>query len=314
MQFTEQKRPACPGTTRADTSAPIETCKAMAMKFLSQGTPPKLAPVEPLQEFSEEAVHRESKEAVHRELNDMLLVGSVAPDVDATCREEVLAALAAAAPQRVCSTIFSFGDVIWKCKTCQVGDDTCVVCQACFQGGEHDGHDLSFYISRQSDGGCCDCGDESAWAPSGFCTRHGRMGSPVALLDSVPAQLKARAEQLFAAVFELLATLAAKVRAGVPPGRNLLEDAEREHTRHRARPLGWAVSWVTATCVSFDGLCVVISTLLTAGGCREAEPGGLSLLCQLLLSDTAMRSASALCGELPKQVPARCLRCLTLSD
>ena len=59
----------------------------------------------------------------------------------------VLAELAAAAPQRVCSKTFSHGDVIWKCRTCQVGDDTCVVCQACFQDADHEGHDVSFYIS-----------------------------------------------------------------------------------------------------------------------------------------------------------------------
>ena len=61
----------------------------------------------------------------------------------------VLRDLSAAAPQRVCSKTFSHGDVIWKCRTCQVGDDTCVVCQACFQDADHQGHDVSFYISRQ---------------------------------------------------------------------------------------------------------------------------------------------------------------------
>ena len=78
--------------------------------------------------------------------------------------------LSARAPQRVCSKTFSYGDVIWKCKTCQVGDDTCVICQSCFQDGDHDGHDVSFYISRQTDGGCCDCGDESAWERKGRLT------------------------------------------------------------------------------------------------------------------------------------------------
>ena len=70
-------------------------------------------------------------------------------------------------PQRVCSKTFSLGDIIWKCKTCKVGDDTCVVCQACFQEADHEGHEVSFYVSRQADGGCCDCGDESAWSPAG---------------------------------------------------------------------------------------------------------------------------------------------------
>ena len=64
---------------------------------------------------------------------------------DGTTLEE----FAEKAPQRVCTRTFSLGDVIWKCRTCQVGDDTCVVCQACFQDGDHEGHDVSFYISRQ---------------------------------------------------------------------------------------------------------------------------------------------------------------------
>mgnify|MGYP001295410415 CR=1 FL=1 len=34
--------------------------------------------------------------------------------------------LSAQAPQRVCTRTFSLGDVIWKCRTCQVGDETCV--------------------------------------------------------------------------------------------------------------------------------------------------------------------------------------------
>ena len=139
----------------------------------------------------------------------------------------VLRDLSAAAPQRVCSKTFSHGDVIWKCRTCQVGDDTCVVCQACFQDADHQGHDVSFYISRQecpalapthycrhcshvfshaasgltvqpsarppapplgrqTDGGCCDCGDSGAWDPLGFCSKHGRLQTIPDLLGSIP--------------------------------------------------------------------------------------------------------------------------------
>jgi hypothetical protein len=175
--------------------------------------------------------------------------------------------LTAAAPQRVCVRTFTFGDVIWKCKTCQVGDDTCVVCQACFQGGDHEGHDVSFYISRQPDGGCCDCGDESAWAPSGFCTRHGRLSSTAELLRSVPSQLLQPAEALFGAVF---AQLARAVLACVTPrpteetrngGETPASDALHPQ---RLRRLAYALDWVTATCVRFDGLCCLASAALRA--------------------------------------------------
>ena len=80
---------------------------------------------------------------------DWLLLSGCVEEAARRTPTAVLADLAAAAPQRVCSKTFSHGDVIWKCRTCQVGDDTCVVCQACFQDGDHRGHDVSFYISRQ---------------------------------------------------------------------------------------------------------------------------------------------------------------------
>lgn len=80
---------------------------------------------------------------------DWLLLVRCLDDAVARSPTAVLRDLSAAAPQRVCSKTFSHGDVIWKCRTCQVGDDTCVVCQACFQDADHTGHDVSFYISRQ---------------------------------------------------------------------------------------------------------------------------------------------------------------------
>ena len=80
---------------------------------------------------------------------DWLLLVRCLDEAVARSPTAVLRDLSAAAPQRVCSKTFSHGDVIWKCRTCQVGDDTCVVCQACFQDGDHEGHDVSFYISRQ---------------------------------------------------------------------------------------------------------------------------------------------------------------------
>ena len=125
--------------------------------------------------------------------------------------------LSARAPQRVCSKTFSYGDVIWKCKTCQVGDDTCVICQSCFQDGDHDGHDVSFYISRQTDGGCCDCGDDGAWAPRGFCRRHGKLHTTDELLGSVPPPLLRAASPLFAEIFgRLYALLQSSVRRRPP--------------------------------------------------------------------------------------------------
>lgn len=38
------------------------------------------------------------------------------------------------------------------------------------QGGNHEGH--QYFMYRSTCGGCCDCGDASAWSPSGFCSKH----------------------------------------------------------------------------------------------------------------------------------------------
>ena len=174
--------------------------------------------------------------------------------------EETLRKLAAAAPQRVCVTTFTQGDIIWKCKTCQVGDETCVICQACFQGGDHTGHDVSFYISRQPNGGCCDCGDESAWARSGFCKRHSCLSTTADLLASVPPPLLGAAESIFTSIFDLLLC---EVRAAQLAGD--ASDAEQASPlRERLRRLAYAVEWLTATCTAFDGLCCVATAALCA--------------------------------------------------
>jgi len=68
-----------------------------------------------------------------------------------------------------CGYQFKRGDICWNCRTCQV-DNTCVLCDACFQASDHTGHHVLFH--QAGIGGCCDCGDSEAWAPSGCCLRH----------------------------------------------------------------------------------------------------------------------------------------------
>ncbi|GAM23032.1 hypothetical protein SAMD00019534_062070 [Acytostelium subglobosum LB1] len=50
-------------------------------------------------------------------------------------------------------------------------DEFCAMCVDCFQEERHKGHRYRLVLSGR---GCCDCGDESAWSPSGMCDRHGR--------------------------------------------------------------------------------------------------------------------------------------------
>ncbi|XP_037404131.1 E3 ubiquitin-protein ligase PRT6-like [Triticum dicoccoides] len=68
----------------------------------------------------------------------------------------------------VCGTVWGQNGVAYRCRTCE-SDPTCVICVPCFQNGNHKDHDYSIL---ETGGGCCDCGDATAWKPEGFCSRH----------------------------------------------------------------------------------------------------------------------------------------------
>jgi len=70
----------------------------------------------------------------------------------------------------VCGVVFRAGDVVWTCRQC-AKDQTCVQCDGCFKGSNHDGHEVYFHRANGS-GGCCDCGDKEAWAKEGNCHEH----------------------------------------------------------------------------------------------------------------------------------------------
>eukprot|EP01133_Synstelium_polycarpum_P019161 gene19161-22953_t len=67
-----------------------------------------------------------------------------------------------------CDTTWNFGDTAYKCKTCQL-DPTTALCISCFKAADHKGHDFSL---QSVGGGFCDCGDPTAFKPSGFCEKH----------------------------------------------------------------------------------------------------------------------------------------------
>ena len=48
-------------------------------------------------------------------------------------------------------------------RTCAV-DNTCVLCEKCFNEGDHQEHEVTITVSSGS-GGSCDCGDVEAWKP-----------------------------------------------------------------------------------------------------------------------------------------------------
>ena len=84
--------------------------------------------------------------------------------------------------RRVCCYMFKVGDLAFNCVQCQA-HTTCVLCEQCFRNSDHEGHDVTFF-RVSSVGGCCDCGDEAAWKPEGFCTHHGKT---LALPDIFPS-------------------------------------------------------------------------------------------------------------------------------
>lgn len=68
----------------------------------------------------------------------------------------------------VCGSVWSYNDIAYRCRTCE-HDPTCAICVPCFQNGNHKDHDYSVIYTG---GGCCDCGDVTAWKREGFCSNH----------------------------------------------------------------------------------------------------------------------------------------------
>ncbi|CAM8960365.1 unnamed protein product [Rhodiola kirilowii] len=68
----------------------------------------------------------------------------------------------------VCGAVWGQNDIAYRCLTCEL-DPTCAICVPCFLNGNHENHD---YSTIYTGGGCCDCGDVTAWKREGFCSNH----------------------------------------------------------------------------------------------------------------------------------------------
>lgn len=68
----------------------------------------------------------------------------------------------------VCGSVWGNNDIAYRCRTCE-HDPTCAICVPCFKNGNHKDHDYSIIYTG---GGCCDCGDVTAWKREGFCSKH----------------------------------------------------------------------------------------------------------------------------------------------
>ena len=116
------------------------------------------------------------------------------------------AKLASLKSQKRCGKLMTEGDLVYNCKQCQA-DPTCILCQECFSKSDHTGHEVIFH--KAAPGGCCDCGDEEAWDPKGFCSDHGKNGA--AASKELPTEVGSQARVMFKAMFEVMAQTVAEI-------------------------------------------------------------------------------------------------------
>ncbi|KAM5432720.1 E3 ubiquitin-protein ligase ubr1 [Microsporum ferrugineum] len=75
-----------------------------------------------------------------------------------------------AARGKRCGHTFKSGDAGYHCITCSI-DETCCLCNRCFNASDHTGHKYAFFVSS-GHSGCCDCGDEEAFRVPVNCAIH----------------------------------------------------------------------------------------------------------------------------------------------
>lgn len=92
----------------------------------------------------------------------------------------------------VCGTVWGSNDIAYRCRTCE-NDPTCAICVSCFESGDHMNHDYSMI---HTGGGCCDCGDNTAWKESGFCSRHNGTGQAPSLSEALMSSFEPVMEAL----------------------------------------------------------------------------------------------------------------------
>lgn len=106
-----------------------------------------------------------------------------------------------------CGHIFKQGEATYACRTCSA-DETCVLCNKCFDASDHTGHIVRINISP-GNSGCCDCGDPEAWKRPVFCTIHSTWESKDAkgkgkASPSIPEDLAASIRMTVGRVFDYM--------------------------------------------------------------------------------------------------------------
>ncbi|ODV69164.1 hypothetical protein HYPBUDRAFT_156174 [Hyphopichia burtonii NRRL Y-1933] len=69
---------------------------------------------------------------------------------------------------KACSRAFKKGELVYRCEECGY-EESCVICQYCFNKDDHIGHNVTCYSSAGTSGGICDCGDPEAFVNELHC-------------------------------------------------------------------------------------------------------------------------------------------------
>ncbi|KDO21404.1 hypothetical protein SPRG_12411 [Saprolegnia parasitica CBS 223.65] len=101
-----------------------------------------------------------------------------------------------------CEEVWNGDHIAYRCRTCGLSDSSCM-CVQCFDPAQHENHDYRIY--RCSYGGCCDCGDDLAWKPSGFCKTH--CSTPSVPIPDIASEECARLDVVLDTILELLLSL-----------------------------------------------------------------------------------------------------------
>ncbi|OQR87975.1 hypothetical protein ACHHYP_07774 [Achlya hypogyna] len=132
------------------------------------------------------------------QLLELILTGGDAIDGFLATRADIYGQ----ASRSKCEEVWNGDHIAYRCRTCGLSDSSCM-CVHCFDPAQHENHDYRIY--RCSYGGCCDCGDDLAWKPSGFCKTHcATSATPIAVIAS---EESARLDLVLDTVLELLLTL-----------------------------------------------------------------------------------------------------------
>lgn len=111
---------------------------------------------------------------------------------------------------RPCVRKLSTGEPTYRCVTCGL-DDTCVLCQYCFNPREHEGHDVILRITICDDGGICVCGDPEAWKVPLTCMADEKPHS----FEPIPANFRTALVETISTALDFCIDVLASAHPGV---------------------------------------------------------------------------------------------------